>query len=155
MTEETKLFFECLGEIWRDITAIEFLLRVAIARKDEDINKLPKPPYTKGKIYKEYPKAFSNMLFGAVVEKFNKYFPEIFLPSELVDLRNAFAHGLIAKIEHGKDDQLVKFKESKVKDSSEKQLKVEFSMALDSGTVSKMKEILRELRMKLANRFKD
>jgi hypothetical protein len=32
--KETKLFFECLGEIWRDITTIEFLMRVCIAKKD-------------------------------------------------------------------------------------------------------------------------
>jgi len=32
--ESAKLFFQCLGEIWRDITWIEFLMRCAIAKHD-------------------------------------------------------------------------------------------------------------------------
>lgn len=44
---EVSELFECVGEIWRDITAIEFLMRAGIARKDGEIEKFPKPPYFK------------------------------------------------------------------------------------------------------------
>ena len=62
---EVKNFFECLGEIWRDITFIEFLMRCAIAKKEGEILKFPKPPYEKGKVYNEYPKSFSNFSFSS------------------------------------------------------------------------------------------
>ena len=40
-------------------TAIEFLMRCAIAKNDQEVDKFPQPPYTKGKIYKNYPDSFS------------------------------------------------------------------------------------------------
>ena len=41
---EVKNFLECLGEIWRDITFIEFLMRCAIAKKRRGNFKIPKTP---------------------------------------------------------------------------------------------------------------
>jgi len=107
--EETSQFFECLGEIWRDITAIEFLMRCAIAKKDKEIDKFPQPPYTKGKIYKDYPDSFSSYGFEEILNKFNKCFPKIGLPKEAMELRHAMAHGIIAEINGIM--QIVKFKE--------------------------------------------
>lgn len=84
---DNKEFFECLGEIWRDITAIEFLMRCAIAKKDGDINTIPKPPFEKDKTYIDYPDSFSHYSFEVVVAKFNKRFPNLKIPEELVSLR--------------------------------------------------------------------
>ena len=75
MKEKDKLhFFECLGEIWRDITAIEFLMRCAIAKKDQDIDQFPQPPYTKNKVYKNYPNSFSKIGFGNIANEFSSHF---------------------------------------------------------------------------------
>lgn len=34
--KELSDFFQCLGEIWRDVAAIEFLMRCAIAQAEGD-----------------------------------------------------------------------------------------------------------------------
>lgn len=115
-------FFECLGKILRDITAIEFLMRCAIAKTDGEIEKIPKPPFTKGKVYKDYPKSFSHFSFEIIVAKFNKRFPQLALPQELIQLRDAMAHGLIVEIDNSGVTEIVKFKEVK----GEKELKVKF-----------------------------
>lgn len=139
---EIEKFFECLGEVWRDIAAIEFLMRCSIAKKEGEIRKFPQPPYTKGRIYKNYPESFSNLSFREVTKKFNKYFPNIDLPQELIDLRNAMAHGIIANINKNEVAQLVKFREVKDK----KELKVEFSMKLEIERIAQIKQSLKELR---------
>lgn len=140
--EETLQFFEFIGEIWRDITAIEFLMRCAIAKKDGDIHKLPQPPYIKGKTYKNYPKSFSHYSFQVVTEKFNKRFPKIFMPNELVQLRDALAHGTIAEINNSGSEQLIKFKET-----DKKELKVEFSLTLDHKKLAQIRQSLTEFRI--------
>lgn len=76
-TKETSSFFECLGEIWRDITAIEFLMRCAIAKHNGELDGFPKPPYTKGKIYKDPPDSFLDSSFGNTTSKFNELFPSV------------------------------------------------------------------------------
>lgn len=76
-THKIKEFFEILGGIWRDITLIEFLMRGALAQKNGDVHKMPAPPYTKGKVYKEYPKSFSYTQFNDVAKEFNKKFPKL------------------------------------------------------------------------------
>ncbi|MBU3979224.1 hypothetical protein KJ980_05510 [Patescibacteria group bacterium] len=139
--DEVKFFFECLGEVWRDITAIEFLMRCAIARKDGEIGKFPKPPYTKGKVYKEYPKSFSNPSFGEITKEFNKYFPNISLPQELIQLRHAMAHGVIAEIDKNGVNHLVKFKRN-----YKKELEVEFSMPLEAQRITQIRQLLKEFR---------
>ncbi len=134
-------FFECLGEIWRDITAIEFLTRCSIAKKDGETKEIPKPPFTKGDIYKKYPKSFSNLSFRIVVDKFNKRYPEIFIPSELVEFRDAMAHGVIAEIDKRGTEEIVKFRETG------KVLKVEFGMTLEPGRIAQIRQSLNELRV--------
>ncbi|MFA4818250.1 MAG: hypothetical protein WC621_00170 [Patescibacteria group bacterium] len=148
--DEVKKFFECLGEIWRDIMAIEFLMRCAIAKKDREINKLPKPPYTKKKIYNDYPKSFSNSSFGEITKKFNEYFPDISLPQELVQLRHAMAHGIIAEIDKNGVDQLIKFKINK-----QKKLEVEFSMILEPQRIDQIRQSLKELRRYIGQKADD
>jgi hypothetical protein len=133
-------FFETLGEIWRDITVIEFLMRCALARKEGDIIKFPQPPYKKGRIYQEYPSSFSLSYFGDVAIKFNKEFPKLAIPQELIDLRNAMAHGLISEINHSGIDELIKFKKQ------DNTLKVEFSMKLEQKRINQIRQSLKELR---------
>lgn len=147
--KEISYFFECLGEIWRDITAIEFLMRCAITQKDEETNKFPKPPYNKNKVYLEYPKSFSHFSFEKIVEKFNKRFPLIQIPKEIVELRDAMAHGVIAQINNDSTEQLIKFKETE-----NKELKIEFSLTLEPNRIAQLRQSLKELRgyiMKEAN----
>jgi hypothetical protein len=139
---ESLLFFQDLGEIWRDITALEFLMRCAIAKYDGEESKFPKPPYEKGKSYKKYPKAFAHLSFEIVVEKFNNRFPEMIIAEEIVQLRDAMAHGITAEIDKSGKTQLVKFKE--MKDS--KELMVEFSIILESKRVAQLRHLLMELR---------
>jgi len=144
-------FFETLGEIWRDITVIEFLMRCALAQKKGDISKLPKPPYAKGRIYQEYPESFSPKYFSEVVKKFNNQFPKIAIPLELVELRNAMAHGVIAEINHKGIDELVKFKKQEDNDT----LKIEFGMPLDQQRIDGIRISLRNLRRHIANEATD
>jgi len=151
---EVKNFFECLGEIWRDITFIEFLMRCAIAKKEGEILKFPKPPYEKGKVYNEYPKSFSNFSFEDVVKKFNKYYPKLSLPQEFIDLRHAMAHGLVAKIADNDIEELVKFREIK-NSQGNKELKVEFSMPLDQKRVAQIRQSLKELRQFIGQEVDD
>jgi hypothetical protein len=144
-----KKFFECLGEIWRDITMIEFLMRCAIAKNNLDINLLPKPPYIKGKIYKKYPKSFYNSKFENLVKDFNKIFSDIQIPKEFIELRHAMAHGIIAKIDEGKVDELIKFKEIN------KQLHVEFKLTLEQEKIEQLRQSLSELRRFVAEKATD
>lgn len=142
MNKEDNKFFEYLGEIWRDITAIEFLMRCGIAKKDGDIAKLPKPKYTKGKIYKNYPRSFSSPSFTEVTNEFNKQFPQLSIPEELIQLRNAMAHGLIAEVNNSGIAELVKFKKIK----SKQELEIEFSMPLEIQRLAQIRQSLKELR---------
>lgn len=143
--QEVSRFFECLGEIWRDITAIEFLMRCAITKKDGDDNKFPAPPYIKGKIYKTYPKAFEHYSFEIVVAKFNKRYPNTQIPAEVVALRDAMAHGVTTEINNDGLTRLIKFKECK----DCKELKVEFSLDLESTRIAQIRQSLGELRRDL------
>lgn len=144
-TKDTKEFFETLGEIWRDITSIEFLMRCALAQKEGDANKFPQPPYDKGKIYSEYPKSFSHTYFGDVAKEFNQNFPELAIPQELIDLRNAMAHGLIAEVNHRGMDEVVKFKKQE-----DHTLMIEFSMPLEQNRIRQIRKSLKELRQYIA-----
>lgn len=141
MNKENLLFFECLGEIWRDITAIEFLMRCAIAKKDGDIDKIPKPPFTKDRIFGDYPRSFSHYSFEIVAKKFNKRFPKLSIPRELINLRDAMAHGIIAEIDNRGVEEIVKFKETK-----NNELKVEFTMTLELKRLAQIRQSLKELR---------
>jgi hypothetical protein len=139
---ETTLFFVCLGEIWRDITVIEFLMRCAIAKEDGDINLLPKPPYTKGRVYMNYPKSFSHYSFEIVSAKFSKRFPKLDIPEELIHLRDAMAHGLISEVNNSGIIELVKFKEN----DGVGGLQIEFSMTLELPRLLQIRQLLKELR---------
>lgn len=140
--EDISKFFKCLGEIWRDITAIEFLMRCAIAKKDGEIKKFPKPPYTKDKIYFNPPNSFLCSSFEDIVAKFNSYFPKLKLPKEIISLRHAMAHGIIAKINKDDTEQLIKFKKIK----GTKTIKVEFNMPLEIIRLSTIQQSLKNLR---------
>ncbi len=140
--DQIKIFFQDLGEIWRDITAIEFLMRCAITKKDGEMDKFPKPPYTKGRSYHEYPRSFSHLSFEIVVAKFNGRFPKIVMPQELVQLRDAMAHGVTTEINKSGVIQLVKFKENK----KSKELKVEFSLDLQLEKIVHIRRSLVDLR---------
>lgn len=67
-------------------------MRCAIAKKDGDIDKFPKAPYIKNKIYTEYPKSFSHLSFEIITQKFNRRFPKLKIPNEIIQLRDAMAH---------------------------------------------------------------
>ena len=138
---EKNQFFTYLWEIWRDITVIEFLMRCAIAKQDNDIHKFPKPPYVKGKIYKEYPQSFSDPSFKNITKKFNECFPKLSIPSEVVNFRNAMAHGIISEINISWVNELVKFKQKK-----DKSLMVEFGMSLELEKLAQLRQSLNELR---------
>lgn len=148
--KEISEFLESLGEIWRDITAIEFLMRCAIAKKDNDGGHFPKPPYIKGEIYHNYPDSFSHFSFEIVTTKFNQRFPQINIPKEIIELRDAMAHGIIAGVNQS-GNQLLKFKENKEKT----ELRVEFSMDLEQERLSQIRQSLRELRRRIANEIRD
>lgn len=148
--KEITSFFECLGEIWRDITATEFLMRLAIARQEKEIEKFPKPPYTKGRKYTDFPKSFSIGYFSGVAKKFNQYFPDITIPQELIDLRNAMAHGVIARIDNSETDILFKLNTNK-----QKELEIEFSMPLETKRINQIRQSLKELRRDIGNEADD
>lgn len=148
--KETKFFFGALGEIWRDITAIEFLMRGALAQKGGDVSKFPHPPYTKGKIYTDYPKAFSYKLFSDVVQEFNKKFPHLTIPQELIDLRNAMAHGLILEINNSGTEELVKFRKQ-----DDGTLMVEFGLILETQRLLQIRQSLKELRRRVSSEAAD
>jgi hypothetical protein len=139
MNEEK--YFECLGEIWRDVTAIEFLMRCAVAKYNGEESKFPLPPYTKGKIYDNPPKIFLEMSFGKVMKKFNELFPDIYMPEELKNLRNAMAHGVIASV-NGKTEQLIKFKKN-----NEDKVLIEFSLLLELRRLEGIRISVRNLRI--------
>lgn len=144
--KEIEQFFQNLGEIWRDITALEFLMRCAIAKDDNELDKFPLPPYEEGKIYDKYPKSFKHLSFEIVTTKFNSRFPKLTIPEEVIQLRDAMAHGLIAEINNNGLIQLVKFKENK----ESKQLIVEFSLTLEQQKIAQLKQSLMELRRYIA-----
>lgn len=148
--ETTKEFFEMLGEIWRDITAIEFLMRAALAQKSGDVSKFPTPPYTKGKIYTEYPEGFLHKYFSDVVKEFNKKFPLLVLPQELIDLRNAMAHGFILQINNSGTEELIKFRKQ-----DDGTLLVEFSLLLEPNRLAQIRQSLMELRRHIAKEAAD
>jgi hypothetical protein len=143
--KEIKDFFECIGEIWRDITAIEFLMRGALAQKNGDVHLWPDTPYTRGKSYTQYPKSFSFKYFDDVAKEFNKEFPRLAIPQELSDLRNAMAHGCIFKINNGEVDELIKFRKQ-----NDNTLQIEFSMPLEIERTKQIRKSLRELRRSIA-----
>ncbi len=149
--KETSQFFQNLGEIWRDITAMEFLMRCAIAKNDGEEVRFPQPPYEKGRSYKEYPKAFKHLSFEMVTNKFNKRFPEIAVPQELIQLRDAMAHGITAEINKSDKVQLVKFKEMK----DQKELKVEFSLTLEFERITQIRQSLMELRRHIVKKINE
>lgn len=148
MDENEKLiFFAGIWEIWRDITAIEFLMRCAIAKKDKDDYKFPNPPYTKNKIYPNPPKSFLHSSFTIIVNKFNKRFPEISIPIILIELRNAMAHWLIVEIDDRGFDELVKF--NKIEWINE--IQVESNIKFDLITVKQIWQSIKELRKVIIN----
>jgi hypothetical protein len=149
--KDTSQFFQNLGEIWRDITAIEFLMRSAITKNDREESKFPQPPYEKGKSYKKYPKAFAHLSFEIVTAKFNKRFPKLAIPEELVQLRNAMAHGITAEIDKSGTIQLVKFKET----NDPKELKVEFSLTLEFERIAQIRQSLIELKRHIMNEINE
>jgi len=147
---EVSDFFECLGEICRDTLAIEFLMRCAIAKFDKQVSNFPKPPYTKGRVYSEVPNSFVITYFSEVVKEFNRRFNNFIIPQELIDFRNAMAHGVIFKIDESKIDELVKFKSV----GKNGDIKIDFSMSLELGKLKKFRREYSKLRiylMKLAS----
>ncbi len=138
--EKISDFFECLGEIWRDITAIEFFMRCILAKHNGELDKFPKPPYTKGKIYKNPPSSFLDSSFGNTVKEFNKLSLGFLIPDEIVQLRHAMAHGLIMEVNKEGFDRLIKFIRKKEK------IKVEFNMPLKIQRLAQIRQSMKELR---------
>ena len=148
--KEINRFFEWLGEIWRDTTVIEFLMRSAITKIDWEEKKFPLPPYDKWKVYKNFPDSFWNYNFEIITEKFNKRFwDKITIPIELVNLRNAMAHWIITKINNDSNETLLKFKKNK-----ENNLEIEFSLELNKQTISQLRQSIKELRRHIINILK-
>lgn len=140
--KEINFFFECIWEIWRDITALEFLMRSAIAKDDWEEEIFPLPPYNRGRIYENFPDSFGYYNFEIITEKFNKRFwDKVRIPIELVSLRNAMAHWVISQIGDNQINTLIKFKSK-----WEKHLEVEFSLELNNQTVSQLRQSIKELR---------
>ena len=148
--EEIPEFFQFLGEIWRDVTRIEFLMRVAIARYDGEIDQFPMPLYEKGKTYESYPKSFSHYSFEVIKNKFNKRFPEVQIPQELVIFRDAMAHGSIFDINHEGVERLIKFKEVK-----RGELKIELELPLEMERLKSLRLNLHNLCIHVQNLAKD
>lgn len=146
--KEISQFFECLGEIWRDITSIEFFMRCAIAKHNGELDKFPKPPYTKEKIYKNPPDSFLDPSFGSITKKYNKIFPEISIPNELVQLRHAMAHGIITEVNKEGFDRLIKFK--KVNND----IKVDFNLPLKAQNTAQLRQSIKELRRHIMKTLK-
>lgn len=142
----SEKFFEILGETWRDICIIEFLMRCAIAQKEGDVSKFPPPPYIKDKEYDDYPRSFSLHLFSDVATEFNRLFPNLAIPQELINLRNAMAHGLVAEIDRDGVNRIIKFREQK----KSKKLKVEFSLTLEAVRIEAIRASLKKLRRLIA-----
>jgi hypothetical protein len=142
---EINEFFAALGEIWRDITAIEFLMRIALAQKDGEIDNFPQPPYSKGRVYLKYPSSFAHKYFSNVIKEFNNKFPNLAMPKELEDLRNAMAHGIIAQINKSGPDQLVKFR-----NQENGELLVEFAKQLEMSWLQAVRLNLAKLRRKIS-----
>jgi len=147
--KDTEKFFVILGEMWRDICLIEFLMRCALAQKKGDAKKFPQPPYKKGNVYKEFPDSFALNLFSDVAGEFNKEFPGCAIPQIIVDLRNAMAHGLIAEINRSGTEELVKFR--KRKDG----LHVEFRTTLEVEKISTIRNSLSSIRRLIAKESAD
>jgi len=148
--ENTKEFFETLGEICRDIAAIEFLMRCALAQKEGDISNFPKPPYKKGDKHSVYPRSFSITYFSEVVKEFNKKFPDFVIPGELIEFRNALAHGFIAEINSCGTDELVKFKKTK-----NGILETEFFLPLELSRMKQLRQSIREVRKNVMQKARD
>lgn len=146
---EIKEFFECLGEIWRDITAIEFLMRCAIASYDGEKPKIPEPPFHQGRTIENYPEAFKNHGFGEVVRMFNERFQDLQIPDQITQLRHAMAHGLVSVINNEEHNQLVKFREVK------NGLKIEFSTELRMNNIKQIRQSLKELRGYIMKKVND
>ena len=138
--KEIEKFFEILGEMWRDICLIEFLMRCAIAQENGDVKKFPQPPYTKGKVYEDYPESFAITSFEELVQEYNSHFPEDEMPQIIIDLRHAMAHGMIAKINGDKTDELTKFRPNK----KDKTLIVEINTSLE---ISKLEQVRKSLHV--------
>lgn len=140
--KEINYFFECIWEIWRDITTMEFLMRSAIAKIDWEEEKFPLPPYSKGKTYKVFPEIFKITYFSEVVNEFNKRFwDKVNIPIEVIKLRNAMAHGIITQVNNNPDNILLKFRKNK-----KNNLEIEFSLELNKQTISQLRQSIKELR---------
>lgn len=140
----TKDYFSYLGEAWRDMLAIEFLMRVAIAKKEGEEKKFPKPPYVTGKVYVSYPAIFEELYFSGVQRRFNQIFPSVSVPDDIVKLRNAMAHGIVAHIDQNDSPELVKFKKMNGN------LKIELGLVLNEDNLKKVQVALVSLRRQLA-----
>lgn len=150
MNQEGKSkFFERLGEIWRDMTAIEFLMRCVIAKVDGEIDKFPLPPYTKDKVYINPPKSFLIVGFQKVAEEFSDKVGSPEIPQKIIDLRNAMAHGLIAGINNNEINQLIKFRPTANK------IKIEFEEMLGLENLNETRNFLQKLRFDLGEKAKD
>lgn len=152
--QEVNEFFQCLGEIWRDVAAIEFLMRCAIAQEQGDKDKVPRWPYHKGSEYDEYPASFSLMYFSDVVREFQQTFPEFAAHNPqiwdiLIEFRNAMAHGVIAEISNSGVDELVKFK------LRNKKLVVEYQLPLEMQRLRQLRQSFNELRRHIMNEARD
>jgi len=148
-SKEVNYFFECIWEIWRDITAMEFLMRSAIAKIDWEEEKFPLPPYNKWKTYTSFPDSFWNYNFEIITEKFNKRFwDKVRIPIELVNLRNAMAHWIITQINNNPNDILLKFRKNK-----EDNLEIEFSLELNKQTISQIRQSIKEFRQHIIKLF--
>lgn len=95
-----------VGRLTVSFLQISQHMQVAIAVKDGDIEKVPRPPYEIGKLYDEYPITFTRELeFSKTLKKFFYYYPKLKTSETLIkkvsEIRNAFAHGYITRDEQG------------------------------------------------------
>lgn len=142
--EQIKEFFAYRGEIWANIANIEFLMRCAIAKKDNEIDKFPLPPYSQWKAFLNSPQSFKLKYFSKVVKEFNLRFPNYSSPVELVEFRNGFAHGFIAAIGNDPIQQLVKFNKGVWEE-----IIVDYHLSLELEKIVQLRDTVRDYRIKI------
>lgn len=139
--------FQCLGEIWYNLSAIEFIMRCALSKKAGQENLFPKPPYQAGRTYSNYPNSFNLKYFSNVVDNFIDGQPNKDKWAEIVDFRNALAHGLIAEIDKSGKEELVHFK------VNGKQLQIKSARKIELENLKNIRDAAVSLRRHLAVDF--
>jgi len=143
----TEKMFQYLGEIYRDLGSIEFLMRCAVAQKENDLGgDFLQPPYENGKSYKQVPCAFRPRYFGRVLEMFLIHYPDMEdTVAGVLDLRNAVTHGLVAEVGHSGVTELVHLRGNKEGEGAS----IVYSLAFTEENLLFWRDRLQKLRRRI------